>query len=65
MTRGLTCDICGLQTNDFNNSEHGWTNINLGTKLMGYRDYQDFCPSCTVWLIETLDKRGKEVKKIR
>ena len=50
--RGLICDLCGLQANDYTNTEEGWTSINLGTKLIGHRDYQDLCPTCTVWMLE-------------
>jgi hypothetical protein len=59
--RGLTCDRCGNQTNDYGNSEEGWTHIDLGTKLIGHRDYQDLCPPCTMWLIDILDKERKEI----
>ena len=51
--RGLICDLCGNQANGYY-SEHDWTTINLGIKLIGYKDYQDLCPSCTVWLISKL-----------
>ncbi len=59
--RGLICDSCGNQINDYDNTEYGWTHIDLGTKLLGHRDYQDLCPSCTVILIDKLD----EIRKLR
>ena len=63
MTRGLTCDLCGAQQNDFDDSYYDWTTINLGTKLIGHRDYQDVCPPCTVWLISKLDDERSRQNK--
>ena len=49
------CDLCGMESYN----DEGFTIIDLGTKLIGFKDYKDICPQCTLWVIQTLDKRIK------